>query len=64
MFFSTKNASFTTSWSLDKSIYGLTEVYLNEDIFYQDGYKLTLTNAANDLIDFKKIDNGKNYFQV
>lgn len=37
---------------------------MNEDLFYQDGYKLTLTNAANNLIDFKKIDNGKNYIQV
>ncbi len=61
MFFKTGNGSFKTSWSLDKSIYGLTEVYLNEDLFYQDGYKMTLTNARNELIDFDTIQNGKNY---
>ena len=43
MFFQTANASFKTSFSLDKSIEGLTEIYLNEALFYPDGYKLTVT---------------------
>jgi len=64
MFFQTANGSFKTSWGLEKAVQGLTEVYMNEDLFYRDGYKLTLTNSANDLIPFRATSEIKNYMQI
>ena len=44
MYFSTENASFKTSFLLDKRVLGSTEVYMNKDLFYDDGYKLVVTD--------------------
>ena len=52
MFFQTANASFKTSFSLDKTIDGLTEIYLNEALNYPDGYKLTVTDQNDNLVDY------------
>jgi len=64
MYFQTANASFKTSWKWDKSVTGMTELYLNEDLFYADGFKLTVTNGANNLIPFTEVRTVKNYLQI
>lgn len=52
MFFSTENASFKTTFSIDKSVKGMTEIYLNKDLFYSDGYKVVVTDQSNKLVSF------------
>ena len=65
MHYSTVTKSFKTSFTLDKSIKGLTEIYMNKSLNYPDGYKLTVTNQANDAIDFTTIQGDtENYLQV
>lgn len=64
MFFQTADASFKMSWKLEKAVHALTEVYLNEDLFYKDGYKLTVTNEANQIIKTKASSFAKNYIDI
>ena len=46
MFFSTEDASFTTSFALDTSITALTEIYLNYDLFYPNGAITTVSDSS------------------
>ena len=39
----------------------MTEIYMNDDLFYQDGFKMIVTNQANEIIDYKLVDVAKNY---
>ena len=34
---------------------------MNDDLFYQDGYKMMVTNQGNELIDYEVVDIDKNY---
>lgn len=43
MYFEPEFASFKTNWKLDKSVKANTEIYLDEALFYSDGYKLIVT---------------------
>ena len=42
MFFQTENASFKTAFALEKAA-GLTEIYLNYDLFYDEGFRITVS---------------------
>ena len=52
MHYDTVTKSFKTSFTLDKSVKGLTEIYLNKKLNYPNGYKITVSNQANDAIKF------------
>jgi len=41
-----------------------TEIYLNEDLFYSDGYKLIVTNEDNKMIPFTTVNVAKNYIGI
>ena len=45
MFFSTKDGSFTSTFSLDTSITEPTRLYLNKDDWYPEGYISSAVNA-------------------
>lgn len=66
MFFSTNNASFTTSYDVDTSITMPTEVYLHKKLFYPDGYTLTVSNDNKGKIKDYEVTSkeDENYLQV
>ena len=43
----------------------MTEIYLNHDLFYPDGYKLTVTDQSNKIVtDFVVHEDTKNYLSL
>ena len=64
MFFQTANASFKTSFSLEKTVTGLTEIYLNEALNYPDGYKMTVTDQDDKLVDYTVHMDTSNYISL
>jgi len=61
MFFQTENASFKTAFTLEKSVAGLTEIYMNYDLFYDEGFKFVVSSPEG-LLDYTiTYENDKNY---
>ena len=61
MFFQTENASFKTAYTLEKSVAGLTEIYLNYDLFYDEGFRFVVSSPEG-LLDYTiTYENDKNY---
>ena len=47
MFFQTENSTFKTAFEFDSSVAAPTEVYLNKDLFYSEGFELAASSASS-----------------
>ena len=47
MYFSTTDGSFFTQWEVDANITEPTEIYMNKNIWYSNGYKAVVSSAGN-----------------
>jgi hypothetical protein len=45
MYFSSSSGAFTTTYVVDEAVNGVTEIYVNPDVWYPDGYKWTIFHA-------------------
>ena len=65
MYFSTTDGSFFTEWEVDANITEPTEIYMNKNIWYSNGYKAVASSAGNatDKVTWETKD-GENYMQV
>ena len=64
MFFSTEDASFTTTYSLDSSISAPTEVYLNYDLFYPNGAVTTVSDENGAIAATVTENQSDNYLTI
>jgi hypothetical protein len=64
MFFSTQDASFTTTFDFDATISAPTEIYLHKDLFYPNGYKLTVSNATEVIAPTVQTTDGDNWLSL
>jgi len=64
MFYQTANASFKTSFTLDKNVAGLSEIYFNEALNYPDGYKLSVTDKDGGFVPLTTHTDLKNYISL
>jgi len=58
------NGTFVANYTLNTSIQAPTEVFFNEDVYYKDGYNLTvmINNAPAD--DLEIDQSQKNYIRI
>ena len=40
MYFATRDGTFTSTFTLDKNVTEMTEIYLNKSLWYPNGYKI------------------------
>lgn len=45
MFFDPEDGSFVTRWTIDDKVTAETEIYMNPDVWYPNGYKWVFFNA-------------------
>jgi hypothetical protein len=45
MYFSSTSGDFTTTYLVDDAVTDVTEIYINPDVWYPDGYKWTIFHA-------------------
>ena len=64
MYFATRDGTFASTFTLDKNVTEMTEIYLNKSLWYPDGFKIVASANGKALDAGFVTENDSNYVKV